>query len=76
MQSTANLAITTSREEFRALAAGPRVVPVTRKDGQGFDNVRACVDGPAMNAGRILWDRWGAHEPVPAPPEGFPVLAG
>ncbi len=31
MQSTANLAITTSREDFRALAAEHRVVPVTRK---------------------------------------------
>jgi anthranilate synthase component 1 len=31
VQSTANLAITTSREEFRALAAEHRVVPVTRK---------------------------------------------
>ena len=31
MQTTANLALTTSREDFRALAAGHRVVPVTRK---------------------------------------------
>ena len=31
MQTTANLAVTTSREDFRALAAGHRVVPVTRK---------------------------------------------
>ena len=31
MQTTANLAITTSREDFRALAAEHRVVPVTRK---------------------------------------------
>lgn len=31
MQSTANLALTTSREDFRALAAEHRVVPVTRK---------------------------------------------
>ena len=31
MQSTANLAHTTSREDFRALAAEHRVVPVTRK---------------------------------------------
>ena len=29
--ATANLAITTSREDFRALAAEHRVVPVTRK---------------------------------------------
>ena len=31
MQTTADLAVTTSREDFRALAAGHRVVPVTRK---------------------------------------------
>jgi anthranilate synthase component 1 len=31
VQTTANLAVTTSREDFRALAAGHRVVPVTRK---------------------------------------------
>ena len=31
MQTTANLALTTSREDFRALAAEHRVVPVTRK---------------------------------------------
>ena len=31
MQSTADLAVTTTREDFRALAAEHRVVPVTRK---------------------------------------------
>ena len=31
MQTTANLAVTTSREDFRELAAEHRVVPVTRK---------------------------------------------
>ena len=31
MQTTADLAVTTSREDFRALAAEHRVVPVTRK---------------------------------------------
>ncbi len=36
----------------------------------------ACVDGPAMNAGRILWDRWGVQEAEATPPEGFPALAG
>jgi dihydroorotate dehydrogenase electron transfer subunit len=34
------------------------VVPVTRKDTQGYDNVRACVDGPVFNPARVLWDRW------------------
>jgi dihydroorotate dehydrogenase electron transfer subunit len=52
------------------------VVPVSRKDGRGFDHVRACVDGPAMNAGRILWDRWGVQEAESTPPEGFPAMAG
>jgi dihydroorotate dehydrogenase electron transfer subunit len=52
------------------------VVPVARKDGRGFDHVRACVEGPAMNAGRILWDKWGAvaAEPQTSPPEGLPAL--
>lgn len=31
MQTTASLAVTTTREDFQALAAGHRVVPVTRK---------------------------------------------
>ncbi len=34
------------------------VVPVARKDEQGYDNVRACVDGPVFNPARVLWDRW------------------
>jgi hypothetical protein len=33
------------------------------------------VDGPPMNAARILWDRWGQPEEEPTPPEGFPALA-
>lgn len=51
-------------------------VPVIRKDGSGFDNVRACVDGPVFNPARILWDRWMGDEPrfVPTPPEGFPAV--
>jgi dihydroorotate dehydrogenase electron transfer subunit len=50
-------------------------VPVARRDGRGFDNVRACVDGPAIDAHRILWDRWGeSPEPSPTPPEGFPAV--
>ena len=51
-------------------------VPVIRKDGSGFDNVRACVDGPVFNPARILWDRWLGEDPLVAvtPPEGFPVV--
>jgi len=54
------------------------VVPVARRDGRGYDHIRACVDGPALNAGRILWDRWGARgtETMATPPEGFPALTG
>ena len=52
------------------------VVPVTRKDGSGYDNLRACTDGPVFNAARILWGRWMGDEPplLPTPPEGFPVV--
>jgi dihydroorotate dehydrogenase electron transfer subunit len=41
------------------------VVPVARRDGTDYENLRACVDGPVFVAGRILWDQWGttaAHE--------------
>jgi len=34
------------------------VVPVARKEGGGFDNLRACVEGPVFNPARVLWDRW------------------
>jgi dihydroorotate dehydrogenase electron transfer subunit len=50
-------------------------IPVIRKDGSGYDNLRACTDGPVFNPARILWDRWMGDEPkmTPTPPEGFPV---
>ena len=52
------------------------VVPVARKDGSGYDNLRACTDGPVFNPARVLWDRWLADEPtmLPTPPEGLPVV--
>lgn len=52
------------------------VVPVIRKDGSGYDHLRACTEGPVFNPARILWDRWmgEAPEPAPTPPEGFPVV--
>jgi dihydroorotate dehydrogenase electron transfer subunit len=52
------------------------VVPVARPDGSGYDNVRACVDGPVFNPARVLWDRWRAQTPtmLPTPPEGLPVV--
>lgn len=51
-------------------------VPVIRKDGSGYDNLRACTEGPVFNPARILWDRWMGDEPkmLPTPPEGFPVI--
>lgn len=51
-------------------------VPVIRKDGSGYDNLRACTEGPVFNPARILWDRWMGDEPkmTPTPPEGFPVV--
>ena len=52
------------------------VVPVARKDGSGYDHLRACVEGPVMNPARILWDRWLSEAPrmIPTPPEGLPVV--
>jgi dihydroorotate dehydrogenase electron transfer subunit len=52
------------------------VVPVARKDGTGYDNLRACIDGPVFNPARVVWDRWLAEEPqmLPTPPEGLPVV--
>ncbi|HZP89713.1 MAG TPA: dihydroorotate dehydrogenase electron transfer subunit [Actinomycetota bacterium] len=51
-------------------------VPVIRKDGSGYDNLRACADGPVFNPARIFWDRWMGEPRAPAtPPEGFPVVS-
>jgi dihydroorotate dehydrogenase electron transfer subunit len=52
------------------------VVPVARKDGSGYDHLRACIDGPVFNPARVLWDRWRAPGPrvLPTPPEGLPIV--
>ena len=52
------------------------VVPVARKDGSGYDHLRACADGPVFNPARIMWDRWLSDEAtmVPTPPGGLPVV--
>ena len=51
------------------------VVPVARKDGSGYENLRACRDGPVFNPARVLWDRWGpASVDTATPPEGFPTV--
>ena len=46
------------------------------KDGSGYDNLRACVEGPVFNPARMLWDRWLSDAPtmLPTPPEGLPVV--
>ena len=51
------------------------VVPVIRKDGSGYENLRACTEGPVFNPARVFWDRWTSEEtPIPTPPEGFPPV--
>src|SRR6266498_1143612 len=52
------------------------VVPVIRKDGSGYDNLRACTEGPVFNPARVFWDRWTSEETrsIPTPPEGFPSV--
>jgi len=42
------------------------VVPVSRKEGSGFDYLRSCVDGPVFNSTRILWDKWLGNIAPPA----------
>jgi dihydroorotate dehydrogenase electron transfer subunit len=49
------------------------VVPVTRKDAQGYENVRSCVDGPVFNPARVLWDRWLGQGPTSAADDAAPV---
>ena len=39
---------------------GTCAVPVSRKDGSGWDHARACVDGPVLNPARVVWERWPA----------------
>lgn len=51
-------------------------VPVARKDGSGYDSLRACAEGPVFNPARIVWDVWLGDEPsmIPTPPESFPAV--
>jgi dihydroorotate dehydrogenase electron transfer subunit len=51
------------------------VVPVARKDGAGFDHLRACVEGPVFNPARIVWDRWLGGTPVAPMPGVAPRRA-
>jgi dihydroorotate dehydrogenase electron transfer subunit len=49
------------------------VVPVIRKDGQGWDNLRSCVEGPVFPGQRVWWEKWlgGPSAPIHTPPHGF-----
>ena len=49
------------------------VVPVIRRDGRGWDNLRTCVDGPVLTGSRVWWEKWlgGPAGPVDTPPHGF-----
>jgi dihydroorotate dehydrogenase electron transfer subunit len=51
------------------------VIPVATQRGRTFEHLRACVDGPVFNAGRVLWDRWaGDDDPERAGvPDGLPA---
>ena len=39
-------------------------VPVVGRDGRGWWNMRACVEGPVFNGSRIWWDRWLGERPA------------
>lgn len=49
------------------------VVPVIRRDGKGWDYLRACVDGPVFSGVRVWWDKWlgSRTAPIQTPPHGF-----
>ena len=50
-----------SVEELMACGLGvcwTCAVPVLAKDGRGWWNLRACVEGPVFNGARIWWERW------------------
>lgn len=34
------------------------VVPVARADGSGYDELRACIDGPVFDPAKVVWERW------------------
>jgi dihydroorotate dehydrogenase electron transfer subunit len=51
------------------------VVPVIRRDGSGWDYLRACVEGPVFSGSRVWWEKWlgGRSAPIHTPPHGFEV---
>ena len=44
------------------------VVPLRAADGQGWWNVRTCMEGPVFNGARVWWDRWMGETDQSAPP--------
>jgi dihydroorotate dehydrogenase electron transfer subunit len=51
------------------------VVPVIRRDGKGWEYLRACVEGPVFSGSRVWWERWlgGRSAPIQTPPQGFRI---
>jgi dihydroorotate dehydrogenase electron transfer subunit len=41
-------------------------VPVLAKDGQGWWNMRACVEGAVFNGSRVWWERWYGEDEATA----------
>lgn len=51
------------------------VVPVIRREGQGWDYLRSCIEGPVFSGARVWWEKWLGSRSVPThtPPHGFRV---
>src|SRR5437762_6085242 len=51
-------------------------VPLIASDGQGWWNVRACVEGPVFNGARVWWGRWLSESEAEeaAPEEAFEAV--
>jgi dihydroorotate dehydrogenase electron transfer subunit len=49
------------------------VVPLIRKDGKSWDNLRSCLDGPVFSGARVWWEKWlgAAGVSTATPQEGF-----
>ena len=75
-----------SVEEMMACGLGvcwTCAVPVIARDGRGWWNLRACVEGPVFNAARVWWERWPSSEGpgasgelVHTPAQGFEPITG
>lgn len=50
------------------------VIPMVRRDGAHYDNVRSCTEGPVFNSSRVAWDVW--FPPAPARPIDAPSPEG